>query len=239
MILSAFNLSKSFGNRKVVDNVSIQVKSGEIVGLLGPNGAGKTTTFSMILGLILPDSGKIVLNGEDITFLPMYKRAQKGIGFLSQEPSIFRGLTVEENLLSVIENTRGPFSEKKRKVESILKAFSIENIRNVKGVLLSGGERRRVEVARAVILEPKFLLLDEPFTGIDPIAVSDFQKIIRELRDRGVGILITDHNVRDTLKITDKAFIIKNGVILREGTPAMLASDLEVRREYLGEKVEI
>lgn len=239
MILSSYNLTKFFGRRKVVNGVSLEVKTGEIVGLLGPNGAGKTTTFSMILGLILPDDGRIELDGEDITFLPMYQRAQKGIGFLHQESSIFRGLTVEENLFSVIENMKNPLSEKKRRVESILRAFSIENLRNVKGVLLSGGERRRVEVARALILSPRFLLLDEPFTGIDPIAVSDFQKIILGLKEKGMGILITDHNVRETLKITDKAYIIKDGVILKEGTPAMLASDPEVRKGYLGERVEI
>ncbi len=239
MILSAFNLTKSFGMRKVVNEVSMEVRTGEIVGLLGPNGAGKTTTFSMILGLIQPDNGRIELDGENITFLPMYQRAQKGIGFLPQESSIFRGLTVEGNLFSVIESMRGTLSEKKRRVDAILKAFSIENLRNVKGVLLSGGERRRVEVARALILEPKFLLLDEPFTGIDPIAVSDFQKIIIGLKEKGIGILITDHNVRETLKITDKAYIIKDGAILKEGTPAMLASDPEVRKGYLGEKVEI
>lgn len=239
MILSAYNLTKSFGRRKVVDGVSLELKTGEIVGLLGPNGAGKTTTFSMILGLIPPDDGRIELDGEDITFLPMYQRAQKGIGFLPQESSIFRGLTVEENLFSVIENMKNPLSEKRRKVDSILRAFSIENLRNVKGVLLSGGERRRVEVARALILSPRFLLLDEPFTGIDPIAVSDFQKIILGLKEKGMGILITDHNVRETLKITDKAYIIKDGAILKEGTPAMLASDPEVRKGYLGERVEI
>lgn len=239
MILSAFDLTKSFNHRKVVDGVSLEVKSGEIVGLLGPNGAGKTTTFSMILGLIPPDHGKIELNGEEITDLPMYQRARKGIGFLPQEPSIFRGLTVEENLFSVIENMKYPWSEKRRKVDEILKTFSIEHLKNVKGVLLSGGERRRVEVARALILEPKFLLLDEPFTGIDPISVSDFQKIIVGLKEKGIGILITDHNVRETLKITDKAYIIKDGSILKEGTPAMLASDSEVRKSYLGERVEI
>lgn len=239
MILSAFNLTKSFGNRKVVNGVSLEVKSGEIVGLLGPNGAGKTTTFSIILGLIPPDHGRVELNGEDITDLPMYQRARKGIGFLPQESSIFRGLTVEENLFSVIENMKYPWSEKRRRVDEILKTFSIEHLKNVKGVLLSGGERRRVEVARALILEPKFLLLDEPFTGIDPISVSDFQKIIIGLKDKGIGILITDHNVRETLKITDKAYIIKDGSILKEGTPAMLASDPEVRKGYLGERVEI
>lgn len=239
MILSAFNLIKSFGNRKVVNGVSLEVKSGEIVGLLGPNGAGKTTTFSIILGLIPPDHGRVELNGEDITDLPMYQRARKGIGFLPQESSIFRGLTVEENLFSVIENMKYPWSEKRRRVDEILKTFSIEHLKNVKGVLLSGGERRRVEVARALILEPKFLLLDEPFTGIDPISVSDFQKIIIGLKDKGIGILITDHNVRETLKITDKAYIIKDGSILKEGTPAMLASDPEVRKGYLGERVEI
>ncbi len=239
MILQTFNLTKSYGNRKVVNKVSLEVKTGEIVGLLGPNGAGKTTTFSMILGLIQPDDGRIELDGEDITFLPMFQRARKGIGFLPQESSIFRGLTVEENLFSVIEDMKYPLSEKKRQVERILKAFSIENLRNVKGVLLSGGERRRVEVARALILEPKFLLLDEPFTGIDPIAVSEFQKLIKGLKERGMGILITDHNVRETLKITDKAYIIKDGVIFREGTPAMLTSDPEVRKGYLGERVEI
>ncbi len=239
MVFSAFNLTKSFGKRKVVNGVSLTVKTGEIVGLLGPNGAGKTTTFSILLGLIPADEGKIELDGEEITFLPMYQRAQKGIGFLPQEPSIFRGLTVEENLFAVIESTKAPLSEKKRKVDTILKAFSIENLRNVKGVLLSGGERRRVEVARALILEPRFLLLDEPFTGIDPISVSDFQKIIIGLREKGMGILITDHNVRETLKITDKAYIIKDGAILKEGTPTMLASDPEVRKGYLGEKLEI
>ncbi len=239
MILSACHLTKSFGRRKVVNGVSLEVRTGEIVGLLGPNGAGKTTTFSLILGLISPDSGKIKLNGEDITHLPIYQRARKGIGFLPQEPSIFRGLTVEENLFSVIEGLKIPFQEKKGKVQAFLKAFSIENLRNVKGIFLSGGERRRVEVARALILDPKFLLLDEPFTGIDPIAVSDFQKIILGLKAKGIGILITDHNVRETLKITDKAYIIKDGVILKEGTPAMLASDHEVRKGYLGEKVEI
>lgn len=239
MILQTFNLTKSFGNRKVVNGVSLEVGTGEIVGLLGPNGAGKTTTFSMILGLIQPDDGRIELDGEDITFLPMFQRARKGIGFLPQESSIFRGLTVEDNLFSVIEDMKYPLSEKKRKVEAILRAFSIENLRNVKSVLLSGGERRRVEIARALILEPKFLLLDEPFTGIDPIAVSEFQKIIIWLKERGMGILITDHNVRETLKITYKAYIIKDGVIFRKGTPAMLTSDPEVRKGYLGEKVEI
>ncbi|MGQ9617408.1 MAG: LPS export ABC transporter ATP-binding protein [Candidatus Aminicenantia bacterium] len=239
MILSASNLSKSFGKRRVLNNVSIEVKTGEIVGLLGPNGAGKTTTFSILLGLFPPDEGKVELDGEDITYTPMYRRAHKGIGFLPQEPSIFRGLTVEENLFAVLESIKIPYSEKKRKLGYFLKIFSIEHLRNVKGYLLSGGERRRAEVARALILEPKFLLLDEPFTGIDPISVSDFQKIILSLKEKGIGILITDHNVRETLKITDKAYIIKDGAILREGTPVMLASDPEVRKGYLGEKLEI
>src|SRR6187551_1933628 len=222
-------LTKSYGGRTVVRGVSIEVGSGEIVGLLGPNGAGKTTTFYMTVGLTGPDSGRVILNGEDVTDAPMYARARKGIGYLPQEPSIFRGLTVEQNILAILE-TGG----RRARLAELLAELNLTGLAKAKAYTLSGGERRRAEITRALVVSPQFILLDEPFAGIDPIAVSDIQKIIFHLRDRGIGVLITDHNVRETLRITDRAYIVHGGVIFASGTPAGLAADAEVRRIYLG-----
>ena len=229
------NLKKVYRGRAVVRNVSLGLKQGEIIGLLGPNGAGKTTTFYMVVGLTRPDDGAVFLSDDDITELPMYLRAQRGVSYLPQEPSIFRKLTVEQNLRAVFETQRLTRSEMDRRIDQLIQDFSLEKVRKGHGHQLSGGERRRVEIARALAIDPKFLLLDEPFAGIDPIAVLDIQTIIRHLRDMGIGILITDHNVRETLSITDRAYIINNGEILRTGTPEELASDPKVRKIYLGE----
>ena len=230
------NLTKSYGGRTVVRGVNVQVASGEVVGLLGPNGAGKTTTFYMTVGLTGPDSGRVILDGQDVTDDPMYIRARKGIGYLPQEPSIFRGLTVEQNLLAILETMGLKAAERRSRLRALLLAeLGLTPLANAPAYTLSGGERRRAEITRALVVSPKFMLLDEPFAGIDPIAVTDIQKIIFHLKDRGIGVLITDHNVRETLQITDHAYIISQGTIFRHGTPAELASDPEVRRVYLGE----
>jgi len=239
LTLSTRNLLKVYRGRKVVRDVSIDIQQGEIVGLLGPNGAGKTTTFYMTVGLTKPDAGQVFLGDTDITALPMYLRAQKGISYLPQEPSIFRKLTVEQNLLAVFETMGLPLAERDRRSKRLLEEFGLTKIAKSRGYSLSGGERRRVEIARSLAINPAFILLDEPFAGIDPIAVLDIQKIISELRARGIGILITDHNVRETLKIIDRAYIIKEGEIFRQGAPEMLSSDAEVRRIYLGESFNL
>jgi lipopolysaccharide export system ATP-binding protein len=237
--LKSENLVKIYKKRKVVNEVSIEVNQGEVVGLLGPNGAGKTTTFYMIIGFIKPNSGKILLHNEDITGLPMYKRAKKGIGYLSQEPSIFRKLTVEQNVMAVLEMQGIKKKERKQKLEKFLAELDITPLAKNRAYTLSGGERRRVEITRALVSEPKFMLLDEPFSGIDPIAVEDIQKIIARLKEKGLGILITDHNVRETLSITDRSYIMAEGEILKSGTAEFLASDPEARKIYLGEKFRL
>jgi lipopolysaccharide export system ATP-binding protein len=238
-VLQASCLSKSYRGRKVVDEVSLELRHGEVVGLLGPNGAGKTTTFYIIVGLIAPESGRVRLCGEEITNLPMYQRARAGISYLPQEPSVFRKLTVLENLRSIAE-TLGISSERREELTTaLLKEFGIEHLRSQGAYTLSGGERRRVEIARALVLTPQFILLDEPFAGIDPLAVLDIQRIIGELKDRGIGVLITDHNVRETLNITDRAYIINDGKILREGSPEQLTNDDEVKKVYLGENFKL
>lgn len=234
MHLRGEGLEKKYRSRKVVNDVSLEVKPGEIVGLLGPNGAGKTTTFYMLTGIISPNAGKIFLNGTDMTKLPMYRRSRRGVGYLPQEPSIFRKLTVEENLMLILENQRLTRKRRKEIMNQLIEEFAIEKIRKSKGIVLSGGERRRVEIARALTTEPKYLLLDEPFTGIDPISVQELQGLMRQLRDKGMGILITDHNVRETLEITDHAYIMYDGKILKSGTSSVLANDPEVRKKYLG-----
>lgn len=237
--LQAFSLSKSYRGRKVVNEVSLALRPGEVVGLLGPNGAGKTTTFYMIVGLISPDSGQVRLCGEEITNTPMYRRARSGISYLPQEPSVFRKLTVMENLLSIAETLNIPVGQREELASGLLKEFGIEPVRDQGAYTLSGGERRRLEIARALVLTPRFILLDEPFAGIDPLAVLDIQRIVRGLRDRGIGVLITDHNVRETLNITDRAYIINDGKILREGSPEQLTNDEEVKKVYLGENFRL
>ncbi len=232
--LRTHNLTKSYGGRTVVRGVSLEVSSGEIVGLLGPNGAGKTTTFYMTVGLTAPDSGKVDLDGQDLTDDPMYVRARKGIGYLPQEPSIFRGLTVEQNILAILETMPLDADARRARLKELLAELNLTPLAAAPAYTLSGGERRRAEITRALCVAPKFILLDEPFAGIDPIAVSDIQQIIFHLRDRGIGVLITDHNVRETLRITDRAYIVSGGVIFRSGTPDSLAADDEVRRIYLG-----
>jgi lipopolysaccharide export system ATP-binding protein len=233
--LRAVGLHKSYGKKKVVDNVSIEVKKGEVVGLLGPNGAGKTTTFSMVLGLVPQDSGRIFLDDEDITGLPMYLRARKGLCLLPQEPSAFRRLSVEDNLLAILETMPDAHSRRDGVLARTLKDFGLEKLAAAKAYTLSGGERRRLEIARAMITNPEFILLDEPFTGIDPLAVLDLQAIVSDLRARGLGLLLTDHSVREALKITDRAYIIDKGRIFKEGTPAEIVASEDVRRSYLGE----
>jgi lipopolysaccharide export system ATP-binding protein len=232
--LRTFDLTKSYGGRTVVRGVNLEVASGEVVGLLGPNGAGKTTTFYMTVGLVAPDSGRVELNGVDVTDDPMYVRARKGIGYLPQEASIFRGMTVEQNILSILETTglKGP--ERRARMKELLAELNLTPLANSMAFTLSGGERRRAEITRALVMQPQFILLDEPFAGIDPIAVTDIQKIIFHLKERGIGVLITDHNVRETLRITDRAYIVHGGVIFRSGTPESLAADEDVRRIYLG-----
>ena len=239
MMLRVSDLKKRYGKKIVVNGVNLELKKGEIVGLLGPNGAGKTTTFYMITGMIQPNKGRISLGEEDITDLPMYKRARKGIGYLAQEPSIFSKLTVEDNLRLVLEMTSLPKTVQKEKLEKILEDLSITAIRKSKGYNLSGGERRRVEISRALVIDPDFILLDEPFAGIDPIAVEDIQGIIHSLKKRGIGVLITDHNVRETLSVTDRAYLLYDGSILMSGTAASLADDPEARKLYLGEKFKL
>ena len=239
MILRAENLMKSYSGKKVVKDVSLQLKQGEIVGLLGPNGAGKTTSFYMIVGLIKPNSGKIYLNEKDITKFPMYKRAQSGIGYLAQEASVFRKMTVENNILSVLQLTNLSKKEQINKMESLLDEFGLTNIRKNRGDLLSGGERRRTEIARALATDPLFILLDEPFAGVDPLAVEDIQKIVTKLTKKNIGILITDHNVRETLAITDRTYLMFEGNILKDGKPEELANDETVRKVYLGKNFEL
>jgi lipopolysaccharide export system ATP-binding protein len=239
MRLRSENIVKIYGEKRVVKGVSIEVNKGEIVGLLGPNGAGKTTSFYMIVGLIKPNEGKVFLDGEDISSLPMYKRAQMGIGYLSQESSIFRKMTVEDNLLAVLEMTKLTKEEQKQKCEDLLNEFGLLKIRKNMGGLLSGGERRRTEIARCLATDPSFVLLDEPFAGVDPIAVEDIQKIVFDLKKRNIGILITDHNVHETLSITDRAYLLYEGKILKSGTSEELVSDEMVRKLYLGKNFEL
>lgn len=233
--LETTEISKAYRGRKVVDDVSVRVVQGEVVGLLGPNGAGKTTSFYMIVGLISPDSGQVRLDGESITHLPMYQRARRGISYLPQEPSIFRKLTVEENLMAILETLALTRHERRERMEALIEQLGLGRVRTNRGYALSGGERRRVEIARSLVINPSFLLLDEPFSGIDPIQVLEIQKIISELRRSGIGILVTDHNVRETLAVTDRAYIINNGRIFRAGNPEELGRDPEVKRVYLGE----
>ena len=233
--LETREISKSYRGRKVVDDVSVFVQEGEVVGLLGPNGAGKTTSFYIIVGLITPDSGRVKVDDEDITNLPMYQRARRGISYLPQEPSVFRKLSVEENIMAVLEVQPITWQERRKKRDQLIDELGLGHIRNNMGYALSGGERRRVEIARALCIAPKFILLDEPFSGIDPIAVLDLQKIIFDLKGSGIGVLITDHNVRETLSVTDRAYIINEGRIFRTGTPEQLGNDPEVKRVYLGE----
>src|SRR5580698_2355015 len=237
--LETVEISKSYRGRRVVDDVSVYVNPGEIVGLLGPNGAGKTTSFYMVVGLISPDSGKVLLDGVDITNMPMYKRAQRGISYLPQEASVFRKLTVEDNLMAILETLRMSGRERRERMNRLIEQLGLETVRHNKGYALSGGERRRVEIARSLVIEPSFLLLDEPFSGIDPIQVLELQRIIFDLKNSGIGILVTDHNVRETLAVTDRAYIINNGKIFRAGTPEALGADAEVRRVYLGENFNL
>ena len=237
--LQALELNKSYRGRKVVDEVNLELCQGEVVGLLGPNGAGKTTTFYIIVGLIAPESGRVIFNGDDITGLPMYQRARSGISYLPQEPSVFRKLTVEENLRSISETLGISSEDQATLVAGLLKEFGIEHLRHQGAITLSGGERRRLEIARALVLTPRFILLDEPFAGIDPLAVLDIQRIIAQLKARNIGVLITDHNVRETLNITDRAYIINDGKILRQGTPEQLTNDMEVKKVYLGENFKL
>jgi lipopolysaccharide export system ATP-binding protein len=239
MVLKAENLVKTYKGRNVVNHVSIELHPAEIVGLLGPNGAGKTTTFYMIVGLIKPDEGKIFLNDADITHYPMYKRAQLGLGYLPQEASVFRQLSVEDNIMAILEMTRLTKAQQKEKLESLLEELGLNHVRKNKGIVLSGGERRRTEIARALANNPSFILLDEPFAGIDPIAVEDIQKIVAQLKNKNIGILITDHNVQETLSITDRAYLLFEGRILKHGTPEELASDPQVRQYYLGRHFEL
>lgn len=228
------DLTKSYGGRTVVRNVSLSVASGEVVGLLGPNGAGKTTTFYAVVGLIAPDRGRVILNDEDVTHDPMYQRARKGIGYLPQEPSIFRGLTVEQNILAILETVRMPRQARYARMRELLDELDLAPLAKSPAHTLSGGERRRAEITRALVISPSFILLDEPFAGIDPIAVTDIQQIIFHLKARGIGVLITDHNVRETLRITDRAYIVHDGAVFRSGTPGELAHDADVKRIYLG-----
>ena len=239
MKLFTENLVKKYRSRTVVDHVSIEVEQGEIVGLLGPNGAGKTTSFYMIVGLIRPREGRIFLDEEDITTLPVYMRARRGIGYLAQEASVFRNLSVEDNLRAVLEMSGFPKAEQIERLELLLSEFGLQKIRKSKGIQLSGGERRRTEIARALALKPKFILLDEPFAGVDPIAVEDIQSIVSQLRNKNIGILITDHNVHETLSITDRAYLLFEGRILKSGTASQLADDEHVRRVYLGKNFEL
>ncbi len=241
MVLRTENLVKKYGQRLVNDHVSYEVSQGEIVGLLGPNGAGKTTSFYMAVGLVKPNSGKIWLDDTDITKLPMYKRAKQGVGYLAQEASVFRDLTVEENIIGVMELAKPELNAKQRrqKTEELLEEFSLSHVRKSKGVVLSGGERRRTEIARALAVDPKFILLDEPFAGVDPIAVEEIQTIVAKLKHKNIGILITDHNVNETLSITDRAYLLFEGKILRHGTAEELAADEMVRKVYLGTSFEL
>lgn len=238
-ILRSENLLKKYKSRTVVNNVSVEVRQGEIVGLLGPNGAGKTTTFYMIVGLIKPNAGKIFLDNQDITDLPMYKRARRGLGYLAQEASIFRKLSVEDNIMAVLEMTLKDKQQQKDRLEELLEEFGLKHVRTNRGDLLSGGERRRTEIARSLASNPKFILLDEPFAGVDPIAVEDIQEIVATLKTKNIGILITDHNVHETLSITDRAYLLFEGKILKHGTAEDLANDEQVRKVYLGKNFEL
>ncbi len=239
MKLRAENIIKKYKKRTVVKGVSVEVEQGEIVGLLGPNGAGKTTSFYMMVGLVTPNEGKIFLDGDDITALPMYKRAQRGIGYLAQEASVFRKLSVEDNIKAILEMTKLSKKQQSEKLESLLDEFSLHHVRKNRGDLLSGGERRRCEIARCLATDPKFILLDEPFAGVDPIAVEDIQGIVAGLKKRNIGILITDHNVQETLAITDRAYLLFEGNILKAGTAEELAADEQVRKVYLGQNFEL
>ncbi len=239
MILRAENIVKKYRKRTVVKGVSFEVKQGEIVGLLGPNGAGKTTSFYMIVGLIQPLSGKIFIDNEDITNQPVYRRAKKGIGYLAQEASVFRNLSIEDNLRAVLEMTKYTKQYQKEKLETLIEEFGLQHIRKSKGIQLSGGERRRTEIARALAIDPKFILLDEPFAGVDPIAVEDIQQIVMKLKEKNIGVLITDHNVHETLNITDRSYLLFEGSILKAGTAEELAADEVVRRVYLGQNFEL
>lgn len=239
MKLFTQNLIKKYRQRTVVNHVSVEVEQGEIVGLLGPNGAGKTTTFYMIVGLIRPNSGQIFLDNKDITFEPVYKRARSGIGYLAQEPSIFRNMTVEDNIYSILEMTSIPKPEQVERAEGLILEFGLDKIRRNKGIQLSGGERRRTEIARALALKPLFILLDEPFAGVDPIAVEDIQTIVSQLKKKNIGVIITDHNVHETLSITDRAYLLFEGSILKSGTAEELSQDEQVRRVYLGQNFEL
>ena len=239
MKLKAENLMKQYRGRKVVKGITVEVNQGEIVGLLGPNGAGKTTSFYMIVGLIKPNGGNIYLDGTEITKYPMYKRAQNGIGYLAQEASVFRKLSIEDNILSVLQLTKLSKKEQLMKMESLIEEFSLGHIRKSRGDLLSGGERRRTEIARALATDPNFILLDEPFAGVDPVAVEDIQRIIAQLKDKNIGILITDHNVQETLAITDRTYLMFEGSILKHGVPQELAADEMVRKVYLGQNFEL
>lgn len=238
-VLEGRALVKTYGSRRVVDGIDVDVRGGEIVGLLGPNGAGKTTTFYMLVGMIKPNKGKVLLGGEDVSKLPMYKRARRGLGYLPQEPSVFRRLTVEENILGILETLGLKRDERRQRMEALLEEMHLTHVRKNRGTQLSGGERRRVEISRALTTSPRFMLLDEPFSGIDPIAVADIQQVVSHLRDRGMGVLITDHNVRETLRITDRAYIMYEGRILLSGTAHDLASDPEARKIYLGERFQL
>jgi lipopolysaccharide export system ATP-binding protein len=238
-ILQTAEITKAYRGRKVVDNVSIRVEQGEVVGLLGPNGAGKTTSFYMIVGLIPPDSGKVLLDDQEITPLAMYQRARRGISYLPQEPSVFRKLSVEDNLMAILETLSLSRRDRRERMNQLIVQLGLDQVRHSKGYMLSGGERRRVEIARSLVIDPRFLLLDEPFSGIDPIQVLELQKIIFDLKNAGIGILVTDHNVRETLAVTDRAYIINNGRIFRSGSPEKLGSDPEVRRVYLGENFNL
>jgi lipopolysaccharide export system ATP-binding protein len=238
-LLRAINLVKEYKKRKVVNGISIEVKMGEVVGLLGPNGAGKTTCFYIMVGLIRPESGEVIYNGKKLTSLPMYQRAREGIGYLPQEPSVFRKLTVEENIMAILETKKVSKLEMKKRARSLLKELNILHIKNTKAYSLSGGERRRVEITRALASSPSFILLDEPFAGIDPIAVTDIQEIISRLRDKGIGVLITDHNVKETLNITDRAYIINEGKIIAKGQPQTIANCEKVKQIYLGEQFSL
>ena len=232
--LRTHNLTKSYSGRTVVRDVSLEVSAGEVVGLLGPNGAGKTTTFYMVVGLTAPDAGRVAIDEKDVTGDPMYVRARKGIAYLPQEPSIFRGLTVEQNILAILETLDGDAVSRRTRLRQLLAELALTPLAKAPAYTLSGGERRRVEITRALVISPLFILLDEPFAGIDPIAVTDIQKIIFHLKQRGIGVLITDHNVRETLRITDRAYIINDGAVFKSGTPAALAADADVKRIYLG-----
>ena len=237
--LETHEISKTYRGRRVVDDVTVHVQQGEVVGLLGPNGAGKTTSFYMIVGLISPDSGRISVDGQDITNLPMYQRARRGSSYLPQEASVFRKLTVEENLMAILETLSISARERRESLERLLDQLGLDKVRRSEGYMLSGGERRRVEIARSLVINPSFLLLDEPFSGIDPIQVLELQRIIFDLKRAGIGILVTDHNVRETLSVTDRAYIINNGRIFRAGSPEALGRDPEVKRIYLGESFEL